>query len=273
VHATRVSGHDLAGGSGIPLEPLGGQATSKEHRHARRRVWCGGWSLIGVDGPSAGVYPFRCHRWRCSTCGSRKVNQTRKRIRAGLDLGETWFLTLTSPGPGSPGEALDQLTRRWKALRLRLTRKVGRVEYVAVVELQRRGHPHLHLLVRGPLVSGRWIATAAAEVGFGRIADLRRPPRGVAGYLTKAIGPNTSGDSLPAHFRRVRWSRGWSLPVQRRAKRAWQAWYVAFAETGRAAASAIQRGYHLVELVHGPPNRRATTRPVRWLSLAVLAGK
>jgi hypothetical protein len=110
-------------------------------------------------------------------------------------------------------------------------------------------------------------------VGFGRRSDIRTPPSGIAGYLTKAIGPNTAGDSLPPHFRRVRWSRGWSLRVVRHAKRSWQSWYIAFAETRGAAASVVQRGYRLIELVHGPPIHRRTSRPVRWLPVSAFAGR
>jgi hypothetical protein len=252
------------------LEPLDGKALSKEHRHAGHPRSCGGLSLVAVDGDWAGIYPFRCRRWRCSVCGARKVDQTRKRIRAGLARGEIWFITITSPGDETPGVSFEQLSRRWKALHLRLTRRFGHIEYLAVVEIQRRGSPHLHLLVRGPRVARAWLATAVVEVGFGRILDIRRSHDGLAGYLTKAIGPNTSGDSLPAHFRRVRWSRGWSLPVVWRAKRVWQAWHIAFAGTARAAVSAVHRGYRIVELIHGPPDRRRSVRPVDWRLLASL---
>jgi hypothetical protein len=257
----------------LPLEPLGGRAVRKEHRHGRRAGSCGGLSLVGVDGATAAVYPLRCGCWRCPKCGSRKVKYTRERIRGGLGLGRTRFLTLTSPGQESVVDSLELLARRWKAFHRRLTRRVGHIEYLAVVELQKRGSPHLHVLVRGPLVSGVWVRQAAVAVGFGKQSDIRPAPPGIAGYLTKAIGPNTSGDLLPAHFRRVRWSAGWSLPLPRRFRRAWQAWYIAFAETRRTAASAVQRGYRLVELVHGPPDRYPSTRPVRWQSVAAFAGR
>jgi hypothetical protein len=274
--AIRCSGPGaLASSSGEPtrpsdLDPPGGETPSKELRHAEHRRSCGGLSLVAVDGDWAGIYPFRCHRWRCSDCGARKVDQTRKRIRAGLERGEIWFITLTSPGDETPDVSFDQLSRRWKALHLRLTRRIGHVEYLAVVEVQRRGSPHVHLLVRGPLVPRSWLAKAAVDVGFGRILDIRPSHGGIAGYLTKAIGPNTSGDSLPVHFRRVRWSRGWTLPVVWRAKRVWQAWHVAFAGTARAAVSAVHRGYRIAELIHGPPERRRSVRPVGWWLLASL---
>jgi hypothetical protein len=229
--------------------------------------------LVGIDGSSAGVYPLRCRRWRCPSCGSRKVDQTRKRIRAGLGLGGTWFLTLTSPGDESPADSFERLSRRWKAFHLRLTRLVGDVEYAAVVELQRRGNPHLHVLIRGPLVSRSWVGGAALAVGFGEQSDATSMPPGIAGYLTKAIGPGTDGDALPTHFRRVRFSLGWSLPVRRRARRLWQAWHIAFADTRRTAISAVQRGYRLIELVHGPPDRVRMTSPVRWQSVEAFAGR
>ena len=155
---------DHASRSSPSLEPTCGETRSKELRHGRSLVSCSGLSLIGVDGDAAGIYPFRCHRWRCSTCGRRKVNQTRKRILAGLDRGATWFLTLTSPGSECPAVSLDHLSQCWKAFHLRLTRHVGHIEYIAVLELQKRGSPHFHVLVQGPFVSRRWLSIAAAEV-------------------------------------------------------------------------------------------------------------
>jgi hypothetical protein len=256
----------------IPLDPSHGRTVRKEHRHARLRS-CGGVSLVGIDGGSAGVYPLRCKCWRCRSCGRRKVDQTRKRIRAGLGLGRTWFLTLTSPGDEAPADSFDQLSRRWKAFHLRLTRRVGHVEYLGVVERQRRGNPHFHVVVRGPLASRRWVRRAAVAVGFGTQSDVGRVPRDVAGYLTKAIGPGTDGDNLPTHFRRVRFSRCWSLPVPRRARRAWQAWLIAFADTRRTAIAVLHRGYRLIELVHGPPDRVRLTSPVRWQSVEAFAGR
>jgi hypothetical protein len=244
-------------------EPTSGETPSKEVRHAPGRGSCGG-SLIAVDGGDAAVYPFRCKRWRCASCGARLVREVRKRISAGLGVGEVRFLTITSPGTETPAESLDQLARRWKRLHQRLIRRFGAVEYVVIVELQGRGSPHLHVLVRGPFIPQRWLGSAAAAVGFGRVASVGRAHGGLAGYLTKAIGPGTVADSLPRGFQRVRWSRGWSIPVARRSKRQWPSWYLALADTRRAALSAVHRGYRVVALVHGPPDRWRTWRPIEW---------
>jgi hypothetical protein len=182
-------------------------------------------------------------------------------------------MTLTSPGTESPEESLAELTERWKRLSLRIGRRFGRFEYAAIVELQDRGSPHLHLIMRGPFMPFPWLAKAAREVGFGPMVDIRQPKMNLSRYLTKSLGPGTSGDLLPSHFRRVRWSRGWTPPVAKRVRRRWPTWLVAFAGPRRAAASANGLGYRVVELVHGPPDHRSSRYPVRWQTLAAFVGR
>ena len=255
------------------LDPSGGETSGKEHRHGRAVSSCGGYSIVGVDGNDAAVYPLRCGRWRCENCGSRLVRRTRDRIRAGLAEWPVRFLTLTSPGTETPEQSFEELTERWKRMSLRIGRRFGRFEYVAVVELQHRGSPHLHVLLRGPFIPRTWLAKSAREVGFGRMIDIRQPKSDLAGYLTKSLGPGTSGDLLPSHLHRVRWSGGWSIPVVKRLRRACQAWYVAFASPRRTAVSAAARGLRVVAVVHGPPDRWSSRFPVRWQPLALFAGR
>jgi hypothetical protein len=255
------------------LDPSRGETPSKEHRHARTIRSCGGYSVVGTNGLDAGVYPLRCGRWRCGNCGARLVRRARKRILAGLGLGVVRFMTLTSPGSESPEHSLAEFTERWKRLNLRIRRRFGPFEYAAVVELQDRGSPHLHVVFRGPFIPFAWLAKTAADVGFGQMVDIRRPRSTLAGYLTKSLGPGTSGDLLPPHFRRVRWSRGWSAPMATRIRRAWRAWFVAFAGPRRAAASAVVYGYRVVELINGPPDNRSSRFPVRWQPLAAFAAR
>jgi hypothetical protein len=253
------------------LDPAAGKTPSKEDRHARAVRSCGGYSIVGVNGNDAAVYPLRCKRWRCPGCGPRLVRRARDRIRAGITQGPTRFLTLTSPGTESPEQSFDELTERWKRMSLRIGRRFGAFDYVAVIEIQKRGSPHLHVIVRGPFIPLPWLARAAGEVGFGRVVDIRRPRSDLAGYLAKSLGPGTSGDLLPSHFHRVRWSRGWSTAVAKRLRRACQAWYVAFASPARTAASAAARGLRVVAFVHGPLDRLPSRFPVHWQPLALFA--
>jgi hypothetical protein len=249
------------------LDSRRGETPSKEVRHAGLRQSCGGLSLIGIEGGEAGVYPFSCGLWRCRRCGARKLRQTRKRLEAGLGRGQVWLITITSPGDEPAEASMEKLSERWKTLHLRLERRFGALEYAAVAELQRRGSPHLHILLRGPAIPRQWMSRNASDVGFGRKVDVRPAARSDPRYLTKAIGPGTDGDHLPAHFRRIRWSKGWSLQVPPRVQRSWDQWYAAAAGTLRTAASAIARGYRVVEVVNGPPDRGQRASPVRWRSL------
>ena len=249
------------------LDPRSGKRPAIEHRHARASsiTSCAGLSLIGRSGNDAAVYPLRCRRWSCGSCGLRKVREAQRRVADGLAVGPVWFVTITCAGGEDPVRSFELLTRRWKALHQRLNRATGRCEYWMVIETQKRGSPHLHILVRGRRPSARWLAAAAVAVGFGSEAKIKRAGRGLAGYLTKAIGPGTSAAMLPRHFRRLRWSAGWTPPVKRRMPRRWDHWVIAIAGPARAAQSVLARGYRLIELVHGPPERRTSTRPVRWV--------
>jgi hypothetical protein len=248
------------------LDTPGGGSAYIEGRHAKP-ARCGGYSLVGLDGDMAGVYPFRCRRWNCASCGRRKVRQTRRRIVAGMALGPTRFVTLTSGADESPAESLARLSGRWKAFHQRMVRRFGQLEYVAVIELQDRGAPHLHVLVRSPFIPQTWLATNAAQVGFGRIADVRRTSHGIVGYITKALGPGTTAASLPHHYRRVRWSANWSEPMPRRVSRNWPAWYIALAGPARTVRSALARGYQVVEAFMGPPDPGPPRRWVRWVAV------
>jgi hypothetical protein len=95
-----------------------------------------------------------CGRWDCSWCQWRKRAAVMLILRVGLEV--AWargervrFLTLTD---GSRGEmTVADFYVAWNRLRVRLARdrKGGAFvkEYAAVVEVQKRGALHLHVLM------------------------------------------------------------------------------------------------------------------------------
>ena len=85
------------------------------------------------------------------------------------------FFTITSPGREDAETTYRELPRRWKRLHERIARRFGRIEYVTVVEAQKRGAAHLHVVYRGRYIPQPWLSRAAAASGFGPIADIRRP--------------------------------------------------------------------------------------------------
>lgn len=232
-------------------------------------IGCGNFSLVGTAGKTCGVYPLRCKRWGCPTCGPRKVRATIARINAGMALGTVRFFTITSPGGEDAATTYARFPERWKRLHQRLVRRFGRIEYLGVVEPQpRRGAAHVHVVYRGPFIPQRWLSRAAAESGFGRIVDIRRSHKGLAGYVAKYLTKELAGSKAgpPRYFRRVRWSKGWCVWERRRRVLPWTRWWIADAVPRHAAMSATGRGYRVVEVVADDPRARfEPRRVVQWL--------
>ena len=237
---------------------------------------CGGCSAVGVDGGDVGVFPLRCKRWSCPTCGPRKARQTMVRVRRGMSLGTCRFFTITSPGGDDAETTYREFPGRWKRLHQRLERRFGRIEYLGVVEPQpKRGAAHIHVVYRGPFIPQAVLSRLAEASGFGRIVDIRRSnPRLItylAKYLTKQL---SSGDrpgaaaasTVPKYFRRVRVSRAWCEWTRQRDVR-WPHWLFTNAGPLMTAISAAQRGYRVVELqadTWDPPDN--PHHRVEWLS-------
>lgn len=229
---------------------------------------CGTFSHVGLDGDRCGVYPMRCKRWNCKYCGPRKVKATLARTRAGMTLGTCRFFTLTSPGKEDAETSYTKFPERWKRFRMRVERRFGRIEYLAVVERQKRGSAHVHVVYRGPYIPQQWLSRVAAECGFGRIADIRRSNpqlmRYLAKYLTKELSDPTAAP--PRYFRRVRWTRGWCVWEKRRREVPWRSWWIADAVPAHAAIDAVRRGFKVEEVVADNWGTHfELRRPVRWL--------
>ena len=236
---------------------------------------CGGFSLVGVAGADAGIYPLRCKRWSCAFCGRKKTRATIARVKAGMSLGPCRFATVTSPAGESAEESYARFPARWKRFHMRLERRFGRIEYVAVVEPQKRGAAHVHFVYRGPFIPQAWLSRAAAASGFGRIADIRKShPKlmsYLAKYLTKGLGPATGEDgsragALPKYFRRVRWSSRWCEWSRSRDPGKWTSWWIADTGQVHAAVDARGRGYQVTELVIAESSPAlCLDRIVHWL--------
>ena len=230
---------------------------------------CGGFSLVGVEGGRCGVYPMRCKKWSCPVCGPHKVKKTLARTRAGMALGTCRFFTLTSPGGSEDADtSYAEFPARWKRFRMRVERRWGRVEYLAVVERQKRGAAHVHVVFRGPYIPQQWLSRVAAECGFGRIADIRRSNpqlmRYLAKYLTKELSDPTAAP--PRYFRRVRWSRGWCVWEKRGRSAQYPDWWIVDAPAALAAIDARRQGF-VVEEVGGGGGSPGFNRhwAIRWM--------
>lgn len=133
-----------------------------------------------------------CKCWNCSYCGPRRAWRFCRRVaEVGKERGLNRLMTLTLDpsklGAGSvkPGAVWEV----WRKFRVYLRRRSGvTLSYVAVLELQKSGVPHLHVLV-DQFIPQAWISERWEALGGGRIVDIRkvRDFKKVARYLGKYL--------------------------------------------------------------------------------------
>ena len=118
-------------------------------------------------------------------------------------------MTLTlDPARIPPGEdSIKYIRSTFNKFRVSLKRKYGEpISYICIVELQKSGNPHFHILVDRHIPQD-WISKSWQAVGGGRIVDIRmvdihRAPH----YLTKYLSKQ-SILSVPRGVRRYTTSR------------------------------------------------------------------
>jgi hypothetical protein len=167
-------------------------------------------------------------------------------VQRAVQYGLKRFLTLTlDPKKLKRGSTLPEkikyLNTVWRKMRVYLQRRLGKpLVFIAVVELQSNGTPHLHLLV-GSYIPKAWITASWQALGGGwstriEYADIHR----VAAYLSNYI-TDDSLCNLPEGTRRFSTSRGLSL--FERKKKSDGTWIVTKLpiEVWRFGASGIQK--------------------------------
>lgn len=169
------------------------------------------FGMTGILGTWAVLVKTRCGQWSCPSCGEVKARRYAGIARAGCKLSTERIRLLTISCPReSPAESWAQLGPRWNRFSERMARwRGGRLTYFGTVELQRRGNPHLHLLLRdSKFIPKQVIHAAGAAVGFG-FSDIRQiaPGSGVQ-YVTKYLH-KSAGQEMPKGARRIRRSRDW----------------------------------------------------------------
>lgn len=138
-----------------------------------------------------------CKGWSCPYCGPRKAAELRKQItKRAIEFDLSRFLTLTLDPKVeiSPDIAHIKYIREvWRKFRVYLKRKFGeRVSFISVLELQKNGMPHLHVLV-DRYIRQAWISEKWERLGGGKIVfiekaeDLSKMGWYLSKYLTKDL--------------------------------------------------------------------------------------
>lgn len=151
---------------------------------------CGKQTLVKRQRDLATVFPLRCRSWSCPTCAPRRRKQL---IRIAKTGSPTRFITLTvNPEWGEGAEHRGQnLAKAWRDI-VREYRRIypGReAEYLVVLELTKRGEPHLHILWRGGFMPQKWLSGQMRQRIGAPVVDVRsvRGEKEVAQYVAKYI--------------------------------------------------------------------------------------
>ena len=196
-------------------------------QHPPRARFCGRYSLAGwvpgKDGPRYRVTGLSCKSWSCPKCAEKKRRRLSwaivQQVQAhGLDR----FLTLTmDPAKGSAAESWGQIKQAWKLFQTYMARELGKgVKFLWVVEAQKNGYAHLHILL-DRYVPQAWIKAAWQGVGGGKIVFITRANVKKAGFYIAKYLTETGQAGLKPGQRRYGSSRSVNL-FTRAAKAGWQ---------------------------------------------------
>jgi hypothetical protein len=190
-----------------------------------RKRYCGVRTLKGssADGSVTRFIRLDCKMWGCAHCGPKKAKRYKAAIRQIAEKEQlNRFLTLTLDPRKISGSPVRYLRRIFNKFRVYLLRKFGRsIKYIAVLEFQQNGNPHLHILV-DRFIQQHWISQTWSALGGGRIVDIKfvdvhRISRYLSKYLTKELLL-----SAPPRSRRVTTSRGIHLIEKRVSEIPWR---------------------------------------------------
>ena len=187
----------------------------KEHKKRFKPQYCGRFTLQGdaIDRSESRFVRLGCRCWSCERCGPRKAGQYKHCIRSEAErLKLRRFLTLTldpkKVGKVGPVFYLRDCFAKFRTYLKRRYREAP--QYIAVLEFQKNGNPHLHILI-DRFIDTRWIEATWQRIGGGpqieiKLVDHHRVSRYLSKYLTKELLM-----SAPKRSRRVTTSRGIKL--------------------------------------------------------------
>jgi len=181
-----------------------------------------------------------CNDWHCSRCGQiRARHEYGRMVNGATILSSThsqYFVTITCRGRDvSRKDALKNYSmwtnRLLNSCRNKASRAKEHWAYVQVTELQKRGHPHSHLLTTWtpsdatPYSKGdrlpnnriasrdglwsEWFRSANTKAGLGIECDISivQSPIAVATYIAKYLFKDLQVTEFPPNWRRIRYSR------------------------------------------------------------------
>jgi len=148
--------------------------------------------------------------WNCPRCGPRRAAKLRHAvIQAAKEKDLRRFLTLTlNPRACTAQNSVEYIRQCWAKFRTYLKRQYGTsVTFISVVEFQKSGYAHLHVLV-DRYIAHNWLKGAWQAVGGGSIVDIRLVDiHKISSYLPKYLTKEILLSHCDTKYRRYTTSR------------------------------------------------------------------
>jgi len=188
-------------------------SSSLDSAGPNRNKRCGQWSLHGEAEEERKNHRYArlgCKRWSCPQCGPRKARRLRQAItKQAVEKDLTRLVTLTlNPSVCTSDESVAYIRGCWNKFRIYLKRRYKTsISFISILELQKTGYAHLHILV-DRYIPQAWLSDAWQAVGGGRIVDIRQVDlHRVAFYLSKYLTKDLEETKLKRGARRYTTSR------------------------------------------------------------------
>jgi hypothetical protein len=202
--------------------------------------------FVGVYKDAGGTFgavtvPFLCNKWTCDRCGEKKFKKLYARTLNG-EIAQPIpgfrpqyshkLLTLTCPGKNyrdthTPEEALKDMAYKWNKMNQAMKKKLGGFHYLRIVEFQKDGFPHYHILLSGKVIAGKGILNElrhywTEKYGMGNI-DLQKGKtakvKSIVHYIMKYL--RKAPVDLPKNMRIYSASRGALSPLVKAPPKDW----------------------------------------------------
>lgn len=178
-----------------------------------------------------------CHNWSCVQCRDRVLAVVMAKMEVGiLILGECYLITLTFVLKRGTKRGAEYVATVWRRFLKELNRRWPKVEWFKVVELTKKGQPHLHLLMGGFGEKRMGCCGRNNDHGYGAMwkASCRSNPECLEHQISR-MWESASGDSWVVDAREVVGAAGASSYLSKYLKKGMY--------TGRLAEAGFARRY------------------------------
>lgn len=188
-------------------------AYAKQIESAKPQCGTGSILLQHEESGSVRYAPILCHKWSCDYCSTRRRLETLEKIKAGHPERHI-VLTLKPKENITIKDQIQFLRDAFTKLKTKIRRTFEKFEYLAVIELTKKGTPHMHILQRGTYIPYRWLKdawstfTGAWQVSITAVENTSNAANELAKYLTKTA---RQLEKIAPRMSIITTSKGWRI--------------------------------------------------------------